>query len=605
MADKDFKVKSGLDLGTPLPLTEGGTGQTSANNALNALLPLQTSSANKVLQTDGTSTSWVTLPNGFTKGDTAARPGSPSLGDIYSNTETGYIEVYTSAGWSPLGIIPLSAATPTAVDAGTNVAYGSGAAAVSFTPSSSGGLASSFTATSTPGSITATGASSPVTVTGLTLGTSYTFTVISSNGYGNSLATSPSNSITTTSVPQAPTIGTATDSATAAGGTVSLTFTAGATGGKTITNYKYSTDGTTYTALSPEQTTSPLTISGLTNAVSTTIRLKAVNSNGDSTASSASNSVTPTQFSATGGTTVTSGGYKYHTFTSSGTFQIVSGSKNIEMLVVAGGGGGGSQSSGAGGGAGGLRNQTITGTAGNYTVTIGAGGPSMHPNPGRGITGNPSSVSGNGMTQFNTSGGGGGANDYGYGQSHGLPGGSGGGEGRSGGTGNFASSPGSGNLGGYSPSEGNTGGYGATSSVWYRDGDAQGPRQYGGGGGGAGSVGGNAIGSSTSPQGGGNGGVGSSSYSTWGLATSTGHNVSGTVFYAGGGGANDPGSFGASWTSGAGTGGNGGGGNGGPNGGAPGNGTANTGGGGGGGQIYLYSGSGAGGSGIVIIRYTA
>jgi hypothetical protein len=24
LADKDFKVKSGLDLGTPLPLTEGG-----------------------------------------------------------------------------------------------------------------------------------------------------------------------------------------------------------------------------------------------------------------------------------------------------------------------------------------------------------------------------------------------------------------------------------------------------------------------------------------------------------------------------------------------------------------------------------------------------
>ena len=49
LADKDFKVKSGLDLGTPLPLTEGGTGQTSANNALNALLPVQTSAANKFL----------------------------------------------------------------------------------------------------------------------------------------------------------------------------------------------------------------------------------------------------------------------------------------------------------------------------------------------------------------------------------------------------------------------------------------------------------------------------------------------------------------------------------------------------------------------------
>ena len=605
MADKNFKVKNSIVSPTPIPLTEGGTGQTSANNALNALLPIQTSSANKVLQTNGTSTSWVTLPNGYQKGDTASRPGSPALGDIYSNTQTGYIEVYTAAGWSPLGVIPVAAATPTAADAGTNVAYGSGAAAVSFTPSSSGGLASSFTATSTPGSITGTGASSPVTVTGLTLGTSYTFTVISSNGYGNSLATSPSNSITTTSVPQAPTIGTATDSATAAGGTVSLTFTAGATGGKTITNYKYSTDGTTYTALSPEQTTSPLTISGLTNAVSTTIRLKAVNSNGDSTASSASNSVTPTQFSATGGTTVTSGGYKYHTFTSNGTFQITSGSKNIQMLVVAGGGSGGSQGSGSGAGAGGLRSQTISGTTGSYTVTVGAGGAAQS-SPARGNNGNTSSVSGNGMTAYNTTGGGGGATDYGYGQSFGLSGGSGGGEGRSGGTGNYASAPGAGNAGAYSPSEGNTGGYGAMSNVWYRDGSPQNPVAWGGGGGGAGAVGGNGIGGSASAQKGGDGGAGSSAYSAWGLATSTGHNVSGTVYYAGGGGANDPGAYLAPWTTAVGAGGNGGGaaGGSGPNSTGGGNATANTGGGGGGGQGYIYGG-GAGGSGIVIIRYTA
>ena len=62
MADKDFKVKSGLDLGTPLPLTEGGTGQTSASNALNALLPLQTSANGQYLKSDGTNSSWSNLP---------------------------------------------------------------------------------------------------------------------------------------------------------------------------------------------------------------------------------------------------------------------------------------------------------------------------------------------------------------------------------------------------------------------------------------------------------------------------------------------------------------------------------------------------------------
>ncbi len=43
-----------------LNIANGGTGATTANNALNALLPSQTSNSGKVLQTDGTNSSWVT-----------------------------------------------------------------------------------------------------------------------------------------------------------------------------------------------------------------------------------------------------------------------------------------------------------------------------------------------------------------------------------------------------------------------------------------------------------------------------------------------------------------------------------------------------------------
>jgi hypothetical protein len=90
------------------------------------------------------------------------------------------------------------------------------------------------------------------------------------------------------------------------------------------------------------------------------------------------------------------------------------------------------------------------------------------------------------------------------------------------------------------------------------------------------------------------GGVGTSTYSSWGLATTTGQNVSGTVFYAGGGGgfAN----YGIS------NGGNGGGGagNGGSGNGNGVSGTVNTGGGAG----ATYGAATAGGSGIVIVRYT-
>ena len=91
------------------------------------------------------------------------------------------------------------------------------------------------------------------------------------------------------SVPSTPTSLTST----AGNGTTDISFTAGSDGGSAITNYKYSTDGSTYTALSPADTTSPVTISGLTNGTSYTIYLKAVNAIGDSVASS-SVSVTPT-----------------------------------------------------------------------------------------------------------------------------------------------------------------------------------------------------------------------------------------------------------------------------------------------------------------------
>ena len=42
-----------------VPIANGGTGQTTANAAINALLPSQASNAGKVLSTDGSNTSWI------------------------------------------------------------------------------------------------------------------------------------------------------------------------------------------------------------------------------------------------------------------------------------------------------------------------------------------------------------------------------------------------------------------------------------------------------------------------------------------------------------------------------------------------------------------
>lgn len=72
------------------------------------------------------------------------------------------------------------------------------AASVAFTaPANVGGSAiSSYTAISTPGGFTGSAASSPVTVTGLTNGTAYTFAVWATNSYGPSAYSASSGSVT-------------------------------------------------------------------------------------------------------------------------------------------------------------------------------------------------------------------------------------------------------------------------------------------------------------------------------------------------------------------------------------------------------------------------
>lgn len=53
-----------LTLGGTLAIANGGTGQTTANAAFNALAPSQTGNSGKYLTTDGTDTSWATNPLG-------------------------------------------------------------------------------------------------------------------------------------------------------------------------------------------------------------------------------------------------------------------------------------------------------------------------------------------------------------------------------------------------------------------------------------------------------------------------------------------------------------------------------------------------------------
>jgi hypothetical protein len=178
------------------------------------------------------------------------------------------------------------APTVSAANVGTGRAYNNGAATVTVSGGATGGKAiSSYTATSSPGSFTAT-SGSPLTVTGLQSATAYTFSVTATNANGTSTAT-VSNSITATTVPQAPTIGTATAGTESA----SITFTGNATGGSTITTYTMTSNPGSVTGTGAA---SPITVSSLTAGTAYTFTVTATNANGTSTASAASNSITPT-----------------------------------------------------------------------------------------------------------------------------------------------------------------------------------------------------------------------------------------------------------------------------------------------------------------------
>ena len=287
---------------------------------------------------------------------------------------------------------------------------------------------------------------------------------------------------------------------------------------------------------------------------------------------------------ASGGSTSTSGNYKYHTFTSSGTFTVntvASGAAptTVDYLIIAGGGAGGQaytgRLAGGGGGAGGYRTGSVnvTSTGGN-SITVGAGHPTKANNstfnyygtiiniqtnvPTSGARGSNSSALG-----VTSTGGGIGGAYYNYssgGSLHQAP--------QSGGSGGGAHSDNNSGASGIS-GQGNTGGQSKAGS--------------GGGGGGKGSVGGQGNDDST----GGHGGSGSSTGSA---------NTGGTRGGGGGGGS-------ASGSGGNGSAGGGSGGSSGNNGSAA---SANSGSGGGGAPGYPFNqnrSGGAGGSGIVILRY--
>jgi hypothetical protein len=109
------------------------------------------------------------------------------------------ITVVTPAGTSPTGAADQFSfyTVPGAPTVGSATA-GVGQASVTFSApaSNGGGSITGYTVTASPGGATATGASSPITVSGLNNGTTYTFTVTATNGAGTGAPSGGSNGVT-------------------------------------------------------------------------------------------------------------------------------------------------------------------------------------------------------------------------------------------------------------------------------------------------------------------------------------------------------------------------------------------------------------------------
>jgi hypothetical protein len=173
---------------------------------------------------------------------------------------------------------------------------------VSFTaPANNGGaVITGYTVTATDttngahGGQTATGAASPLTVTGLTNADHYTFTVHATNTKGNSVESTASGSvIPAQSAPDAPTNIMATSGVTSA----SVSFAAPANnGGQAITGYTVTATDTIIPANGGQEVTgasSPLTVATLAPGDAYTFVVQATNSLGTSVASASSNLVIP------------------------------------------------------------------------------------------------------------------------------------------------------------------------------------------------------------------------------------------------------------------------------------------------------------------------
>lgn len=201
------------------------------------------------------------------------------------------------AAAAPIGLTAAEAgfvATKPGAPTGVSAVAKNASATVSWNaPASNGGAnITDYTVTSTPGGKTcATSGALSCTVTGLTNGTAYQFSVVATNSEGDGPASALSSAVT----PSAPTAPSAPTGVTALAGAASATVSWNAPasdGGSDITGYTVTSSPDAKTCTSTA--TRSCVVNGLTNGTAYSFTVVATNAEGDSAASSPSAAVTPT-----------------------------------------------------------------------------------------------------------------------------------------------------------------------------------------------------------------------------------------------------------------------------------------------------------------------
>jgi PKD repeat protein len=183
------------------------------------------------------------------------------------------------------------AATSPAQPAAISATRGDTTATVTWTPGADGGSpVTSYTVTAAPGGSTATvpAPATTATLTGLTNGTAYTFTVTATNAIGVSAPSEPSAPIVPAGVPGVP----GAVSAARGDGEVLVSWTPAADNGAPIGLYRVvvAPGGASVTATGDATTA---VVAGLTNGTAYTVTVTAVNDVGDGPTSPPSAPVSP------------------------------------------------------------------------------------------------------------------------------------------------------------------------------------------------------------------------------------------------------------------------------------------------------------------------